>query len=123
MIAATMMPSAGTATSSSADNCTSWCSARMMPPTHMIGAATIIVKVISASICTCWTSFVLLVIRDGAPKWPTSLAENCCTFEKTAIRTSLPSAIAVRAPKYTAPIAHTIWTSATASMSPPVRRM
>jgi hypothetical protein len=38
----------------------------------MIGAATIIVQVISTSICTCWTSLVLRVISDGAPIWATS---------------------------------------------------
>ena len=26
----------------------------------------------SASICTCWTSFVVRVMSDGVPKWPTS---------------------------------------------------
>ena len=36
-----------------------------MPPMHMIGAATNRVQVISTSICTCWTSLVLRVIRDG----------------------------------------------------------
>ena len=48
----------------------------MMPPTHMIGAVTIIVKVISTSICTCWTSLVVRVISDGAPNLPTSRAEK-----------------------------------------------
>ena len=45
-------------------------------PTIMIGADTIIVKPISTSICTCWTSLVSRVISDGAPKWLTSRAEN-----------------------------------------------
>ena len=35
------------------------------PPTHMIGAATSIVQVISTSICTCCTSLVVRVISDG----------------------------------------------------------
>ena len=48
----------------------------MMPPTHMIGAATSIVQVISTSICTCCTSLVVRVISEGAPKWATSRAEN-----------------------------------------------
>ena len=69
-----------------------------MPPTHMIGADTSSVNVIRASIWTCWTSFVVRVISDGAPKWPTSRAENDCTRSKTAARMSRPSAEAVRAP-------------------------
>ncbi len=40
----------------------------MMPPTHMIGAITMSVNVISASIWTCWMSLVFLVISDGVPK-------------------------------------------------------
>lgn len=70
----------------------------MMPPTHMIGADTSRVNVISASICTCWTSLVVRVISDGAPKWPISRAENDCTRSKTAPRMSRPTADAVRAP-------------------------
>ena len=93
------MPSTGTMTSSSADSGTSCRSARMMPPTHMIGADTISVNVISTSIWTCWTSLVVRVISDGAPNWPTSRAEKDCTRSKMAARTSRPSAIAVRAPK------------------------
>lgn len=69
-----------------------------MPPTHMMGADTIRVNDISTSIWTCWTSLVVRVMRDGAPKWPTSRAENDCTRSKTAARTSRPSAEAVRAP-------------------------
>ena len=42
----------------------------------MIGAITIIVALISTSIWTCWTSFVVRVISDGAPTLPTSRAES-----------------------------------------------
>ena len=70
-----------------------------MPPTHMIGAETISVKVSSTSIWTCWTSLVVRVISDGAPNWPTSRAEKSCTWAKMAPRMSRPTAIAVRAPK------------------------
>ena len=35
------------------------------PPTIMIGAATIRVQLISTSICTCCTSLVSRVIREG----------------------------------------------------------
>ncbi len=123
MMTATITPSAGTATSSSEDSGTSWFSARMMPPTHMIGAATIMVNVISASICTCWTSLVVRVISDGVPNLPTSRAENACTRLNTPCRISRPTAIAVLAPKYTAPIAQTICTRLIAIIAPPVRTM
>ena len=115
----TAMPSSGTTTSSSDDSGTSWPSAITMPPTHMIGAATISVKLISTSIWTCWTSLVVRVISEGAPNWPTSRAEKLCTWSKTDLRMSRPTDMAVRAPKNTAPIAHTIWTTVTPSMTPP----
>lgn len=101
-IFATMMlteiPSTGTTASSTAESGTSCPSAMMMPPTHMIGADTISVNAISTSIWTCWTSLVVRVISEGAPKRPSSRAENDCTRSKTAPRTSRPSADAVRAP-------------------------
>ena len=99
MIKVTTMTRIGTMTRISEDSGTSWFSASTMPPTHMIGADTSSVKVSRTSICTCCTSFVVRVISDGAPNWPTSRAENSCTREKIAARTSRPTAIAVRAPK------------------------
>ncbi len=111
----------GTTTTSSPESGTSWLSARMMPPTHMIGAETMSVNVISTSICSCWTSLVVRVISDGAPKCPTSRAEKSCTRLKMADRTSRPRAMAVRAPKYTAAPAHTICASVMVNMTPPSR--
>nr|BFE69093.1 hypothetical protein GCM10020092_023940 [Actinoplanes digitatis] len=75
MISETTPTSAGTITSSSDDSGTSWRRASRMPPTHMIGAATISRNVISTSICTCWTSLVVRVISEGAPNRSTSRAE------------------------------------------------
>ena len=49
--------------------------ANTIPPMAVIGAATSSVHVIKTSICTCWTSLVIRVISDGAPKKPTSFAE------------------------------------------------
>lgn len=98
-ISETAMPRTGTTASSTADSGTSWPSAMMMPPTHMIGADTISVNAMRTSIWTCWTSLVVRVIRDGAPNWPTSRAENDWTRAKTAARTSRPRAAAVLAPK------------------------
>lgn len=94
----TAIPRTGTTARSTADSGTSWPSAMMMPPTHMIGAETISVNVIRTSIWTCWTSLVVRVISEGAPNRPSSRAENDWTRSKTAARTSRPRADAVRAP-------------------------
>ncbi len=67
-MSATEMPSTGTTATSTADSGTSRPSASTMPPTHMMGADTIRVNVIRTSIWTCCTSFVVRVMREGAPK-------------------------------------------------------
>ena len=46
------------------------------PPTIMIGAVAISVQLSRTSICTCCTSLVFRVIREGAPKRATSRLEN-----------------------------------------------
>ena len=46
-------PSSGTLTSSSHARPASWCTAMMIPPTHMMGAVTSTVNVICTSICIC----------------------------------------------------------------------
>ncbi len=71
----------------------------MMPPTPVIGAATSRVQVISTRTWTCWTSLVVRVISDGAPKRPTSRLENAPTWWKIRPRRSRPKLIAVFAPK------------------------
>ena len=98
MISPIATTSAGMETTISQDRPTSWRSAMMIPPTHMIGAAIIIVQVITTSIWTCWTSLVLRVISEGAPNCDTSRAEKVPTRWKIAERTSRPKAIAARAP-------------------------
>jgi hypothetical protein len=115
--------SAGTQTSISQDSPTSSRSAMTMPPTHMIGAATSSVQVMTTSICTCCTSLVVRVISDGAPKRAISWAENVPTREKIDPRTSRPNAIDVRAPNQTAVTEQTIWTTVIPSIQPPVPRM
>ena len=89
----------GTQTSSSQDRPTSSRSAMITPPTIMIGAVTISVQLSRTSICTCCTSLVVRVIRDGAPKRATSRLENDPTWWNTAARRSRPRRMAVRAPK------------------------
>ena len=86
-------------TTMSQESPTSSRSARITPPTAVIGAATSSVSVIWTSICTCWTSFVLRVINDGAPNWFTSRAENAPTRWKIAPRRSRPNPIDVCAAK------------------------
>ena len=59
----------GTITRSSADSGESWRNAMITPPTQMIGAEIIMVKLSSTTIWTCWTSLVVRVIREGAPNF------------------------------------------------------
>ena len=94
-----------------------------MPPTIMIGAATISVQASSTSICTCCTSLVSRVISDGAPNCCTSRWENDPTRWKIAARTSRPKLIAVRAENHTAATEHRICTNATPSITAPTRTM
>ena len=114
--------SAGTLTASSHESPTSSRTAMSTPPTIMIGAATSIVQVVSTSICTCWTSFVVRVMSDGAPKPATSRAENEPTWVNSSLRRSRPTLIAVRAPYQTAATVQTTCSSETPSMTAPVRR-
>jgi hypothetical protein len=62
-------------------------------------------------------------MRLGAPNFPTSRVEKLCTRSKSAFLMSLPIAIAVRAPKYTAVIDPATWMRATPSMTAPVPMM
>ncbi len=116
-------PSTGTATATSQESPTSWRIAMMTPPTIMIGADTIMVNSISTSIWICWTSLVVRVISDGAPKPLTSRLENPRTRPNTDERRSRPKAMAVRAPKYTAVTEPATWSSETPSITAPRRRM
>ena len=65
-------PITGTATRITLESGTSRRSAMMMPPMAMIGAASVRLSIISTTICTCCTSFVLRVISEGVPKWSSS---------------------------------------------------
>ncbi len=123
MIRPSASASTGTVTATSQERPTSTWIAITMPPTIMIGAITISVHDISTSICTCCTSLVSRVIRLGAPKCCTSRWLNMPTRWKIAARTSRPKPMAVRAPNQTAPTEHRIWTSATPSISAPMRMM
>ena len=68
--------STGMHTSNRRDRSRSSRSAITIPPTHMIGAITIIVALINTSVWTCCTSLVVRVISDGAPNLPTSRADS-----------------------------------------------
>ena len=99
MISPTAINSTGTLTAINQDSCTSCRTAMITPPMDRIGAVTIMVAVISTSICTCCTSLVDRVISDGAPNRVTSCSENSSTRVKTAPRRSRPSPMAAFAPK------------------------
>ena len=59
----------------------------------------IMLRPISTTIWTCWTSLVLRVISDGVPKWLSSACEKLSTLRKIAPRTSRPKRHAgLRAP-------------------------
>ena len=97
--------------------------ARMMPPTSMMGAVTSMVSAIWTNSCTCCTSLVLRVIKEGVPKRFISVAENCWTRSKTALRTSRPKPIDALDANQTATIARMPTTTARASMTAPIRQM
>ena len=89
----------------------------------LVGAATIIVQLISTSIWTCCTSLVMRVMSDGAPKWATSWVEKPVTWWNSPPRTSRPKLIAALAAKYVAPMAKLTCTRVTSSITPPVFQM
>ena len=95
----------------------------MIPPTMRIGAEMITVSATKTSVWTCWTSFVLRMMRDAGPKRLTSAWEKRSTAAKIALRTSRPKPIATRAPKYTAATDASASAKVTTSISPPTRRM
>ena len=70
----------GTETAISQLSPTSCCRAMKMPPIASSGAVTSTVAPIMASICTCWTSFVLRVISEPGPNADTSRSEKPLTF-------------------------------------------
>ena len=94
-----------------------------MPPTHMIGADTIIVQVSSTSICTCCTSLVVRVMSDGAPKL-VDLAgrERADPVEHRGAGVAAEAHRGARAEVDGVTSAMT-WTTLTASITPPTRTM
>ena len=95
-----------------------------IPPTHMIGAATSIVQVVSTSICTCCTSFVHRVISDGAPnRLDLAGGELADAVEDRGAHVRARTPVAVRAPWCTAAIEQATCTTLTSSITPPSRRM
>ncbi len=74
-------------------------SARIIPPIPVTGAWTSMFREKKISICTCCTSFVERVMREGVPNSASSRGEKEFTRRKTAWRRSLPTRIAERAAK------------------------
>lgn len=98
-------------------------SAMAIPPTAMTGATTSMVQPMSTSICTCWTSLVLRVMSEPAPKVETSRSENSLTRSKIFFRRSRPMPMAERAASQVARTERVPWVRLTATMRPPVRQM
>ena len=113
----------GTTTTRSAESLTSSFSAMITPPTHMIGASTMIVRAICRNSWICWTSLVLRVMSEGVPKWLISCAEKRCTDLKTALRMSRPMPMETLEAKYTATIDIAPTTSVMPSIHAPVVQM
>ena len=116
--------STGTLTTSSQDSPRSSRTAMMMPPTHMIGAATImraaqhdehlhLLHVVGVA----GDQRRRAEVRDLAGGEPADAGG------RARARRSRPKLIAVRAPKYTATIEQTICTTLTASIQAPMRMM
>ena len=110
------MPSSTTATAMIHDRETSARIAMTTPTTIMMGAPMRTARVMKTSICTCWTSFVVRVMRDGAPNWLTSRAEKSRVRVKTASRMSRPIPMATWAARNTAMTWQIVCPRATASM-------
>jgi hypothetical protein len=92
-------PSRITAATMIQDSPTSARSAITTPAIMVIGAPTMIARVMKTSICTCWTSLVVSVMSEGAPNLLTSLEEKDSVLVKTASRMSRPIPIETIAAK------------------------
>ena len=88
----------GMAATRMSERAPSSCTARMVPPMMVIGAATNSVHIMTTRIWTWVTSLVMRLMSDGAPKWPTSWAEYPVTRWNRPARTSRPKAMAALAP-------------------------
>ncbi len=89
----------GTMTSRMSDSWASSRTAMITPPMAMIGARIMMLRPITRTIWTCWTSLVLRVMSDGVPNRLVSVWEKLTTLWKIAPRTSRPKAMAVFEPQ------------------------
>ena len=101
----------------------SWRIASITPPTAVNGAASRRVQVMSTSIWTCCTSFVMRVMSEGGPKWFTSRLENSLTRWKRSRRVSRPKPIAAFEPTFTAATEKTSCTRDAPTITAPTRQM
>ena len=115
--------SSGTATATSQLRPMSSRRAMITPPIIIIGAVTIIVSAMLVTVCTWVTSLVVREMSVGAPKRATSWALKLPTREKTAARSRAAIVADRPAPIHVAAMVATIWTTETASMTPPWRTM
>ncbi len=99
----TTVPSTGIRSTISRASGTSWRTAITTPPTAMTGTETASVSAERSTLCTCWTSFELRVTSEATPKRCISGAANRCTWRKSALRMSRPTAADTRVLRYTSP--------------------
>ncbi len=123
MMSPRVIPSTGTATTTSHDSDTSSRSAITMPPTMVIGAPTSSTRPMKVTVCTCVTSLVDREIRVGAPNVETSLDDRSATWWNRAPRRSRPRPMATWAANHTAPMVTAIWTRLTPNITAPSRRI
>ena len=81
------------------------------------------VQLVSTSIWICWTSLVVRVMSEPAPKIETSRSEKSPTRRKMRARRSRPAPSAERAASQVAATVQVPWSTDTPSMRPPVRQM
>ena len=119
----TATPSTATLTAMIHDSPKSSRTAMTKPPTIMMGAPTMMVRVVWTIVCTCRTSLVLRVSSDEAPKSRISRVENDRARSKMAALRSRPSDMAVRAPNQVAPICPAACTRENSSIRAPLRQI
>ncbi len=75
-------------------SCVSCESARMTPPTAIMGAVITMVSIMMSICCTCVVSLVVRVTSDAALKRSNWWIEKCSTRAKIAPRRILPNPVA-----------------------------
>ena len=108
-----------TATAVAADHCQLRATTLQIAQTARMGALIMTCRPIEMTICTCWMSLVVRVIRLAVEKRLISSIEYPCTRSNTRERRRKDTAAAMRATKKPTTTEETALPSAQASISPP----